>query len=147
MVVFSGTRVKAWSSLQRKFQMISEWWKFLSPFLIFAMSAVQIFKVKKTSTQRLHPPFCLKDQNWGGGGMPPLRILQPDGQAGLHQIQNMILKCSFSLQSALYRGAELPLFYTAVSKRKRTLPSAFQGRRPVLAAIDQDARMAWKGSQ
>lgn len=46
---FLWNGVKAWSSLQRKFQMISERWKFLSLFLIFVMSAAQIFKVKKTA--------------------------------------------------------------------------------------------------
>lgn len=47
MVVFSEMESKP-EALQRKFQMISERWKFLSLFLIFVMSAAQIFKVKKT---------------------------------------------------------------------------------------------------
>lgn len=49
----SWNRVKAWSSIQRKFQMISERRKFLSPFLTFAMSAVQIFNAKKPACKVL----------------------------------------------------------------------------------------------
>lgn len=133
---FLWNRVKAWSSIQRKFQMISEQWKFLSPFLIFAMSAVQIFKVKKTVPKVLQDfnffhfllfffqhPFLLKDQNWAEG-TSPLRISQLDGQVGVHQKQNLNLKCFSSLKTPLYRGDELPHFSL---RENAYCPQVFKG--------------------
>lgn len=115
----SWNRVKAWSSIQRKFQMISERRKFLSPFLTFAMSAVQIFNAKKPACKVLQYfkivwvffqlPFFLKDQNWGEGILP-----SRGSQPGVHQTQNLIFKCFSSLKSLLYRVTELPHLHTAV---------------------------------
>jgi len=52
-----------------------------------------------------------------------------------------------SLKRLLCRGAELPHLHTAVPERKCMLSSAFQAKRPVLAAINQNASMGWKASQ
>lgn len=129
---FLWNRVKAWSSIQRKFQMIKGG-NFCFRFWSLQYQQSRFSKIKKQH-QRYYkisrsvvfffstppPPFFfLKDQNWGDG-MPPPRTPQLNGQARV-QTQHLILKCFSSLKTPLYRGAELPHFHIAISEIKLTL--------------------------
>lgn len=97
--------------------MISEQWKFLSLFLTFAMSAVQIFNVKKTARKVLQDFKTI----WVFFNSLFFSRIRTEGRKCFHQehynlefIRHKILKCFSSLKSLLSIAAELPHLHTAV---------------------------------